>query len=1430
MPPSDSEALFGRIIRAWVLPGRNERTQCSATQYCATRYGTPFETQPNATQPNATQSNARGTIDCATKPQSKGVGKAMANTTNQTRGRRSGSTLRSAAGGAAARLATVVAIGLPTPVRSVLPPALSAATSEPGNAFSRSLSTGDFGAVNELFENARILVPEEFEVSERVAFADLDLTIRNIECYDMSLGGIAVDHERTSDTSFLVTVGVSGLDVTCEMNYEYSYGILSGDGWLKIETENSQASSSVSFSGTDFDRARPPTGSAVQGCESDVGIREMDFEEDLASEVLEVFQGLVRNAAERAIGDVACEELSVAGTSVLGNLVGEAAGRLEPYLGHLGEAATDPLHLETGLVLPDDLEALDLQDTNGYVGRTVSEILGYLDAHLGASAPGSPGQDRQDLVVNSLLRSFVLEEDGSLPMDPASMPSLADQILFEGHDRLTEFSVTLNEIRLFGLDSITRLNSFRRIGKHTLQNELTWDSLSFEFDLTLDMKPSTLEDAILVDPTSPGIREDFTIGFALENIDVEVSLLLVLDGDAMGSMELGPLFHTENLLPCVLSVVHDARISGLDVDPAYVTDGPTLSGFVSSGLDRFVSDSIGAAFSVYEASLRTAVPNLFRTEVREGINAFLSSARASSGGVPGCPEAPSFDEGVLDFREFLDPESGGSYGDLVPAMKKMLDEELIATGDETGRPRINEALVAPFTGAQSGTRGTVVFPFDLFRFAAPNTVSQRFGMESLELRLFDPKIENIDTIQNPIRLFEPNATSGQILDNYATLGVPQRKLRIGVKGRIDAEGDPALATTNEIDLSVELSGAEAWVSLMARIDAGSLFRFPLRDVANPECWLNTLESPAAIGEGQSTGFALAGALLDTSAMGFNVSCASCTGAGPSVFPEMMGSLGAAGVSEVLGGRLVRLVLDLLRSDSTQAYINHRLMDAALRCPHSPEYVGPSASSRDDLEQEFPSLDHGSLETLVFAAAVAAEMATVVVARAHESYDLETSFPLSAQHDLGAKDDARLVDFTALEESVGEKASSGIAGFLAFLHRGADDPGGNGSLGVNSILRASLLDKNGEFSVSFEGPEATNDETGISLKELKIFGLDTISELKVFDAVGAQTLQNKIRWDEIRIQLVLSLGHKGDASAAKKSEITVSVGLSGVDLSLALFLEMDLDRLEALELWSIMETTKILPCLVSGAREARFTELELSIGSFAEVSIDGFDSSEIGSAASESTKLFLEQYGEGVASSMPKFFDSTVRSLLNNWLKHYTGELASDMCKHSPSRGSGFVDLRDLLQTAAIATHLGGTGLSGYGDTFRTALGFVRDLFKTDESTGLSGFNTVVIEPLTASNDGGAGAIHYPDDLFHSEEKIKIGALDTSVQFRAYDAKVENLNTVGAPLELFVGIPEEPYLLNNTITAGVGEQPLRFSSTVLLSLQGDGEWRLIERKD
>jgi hypothetical protein len=106
-------------------------------------------------------------------------------------------------------------IMLPVPTNSQSFGSLTTTTTT--TATNRRAAYGDFDEFNKIFDNAYILIPEEFKVSERVAFVDLNLNLRNIKCYDMNVGDIMVEHEQKFDDEFLVTVDVKSIDLTCEI-------------------------------------------------------------------------------------------------------------------------------------------------------------------------------------------------------------------------------------------------------------------------------------------------------------------------------------------------------------------------------------------------------------------------------------------------------------------------------------------------------------------------------------------------------------------------------------------------------------------------------------------------------------------------------------------------------------------------------------------------------------------------------------------------------------------------------------------------------------------------------------------------------------------------------------------------------------------------------------------------------------------------------------------------------------------------------------------------------------------------------------------------------------------------------------------------------------------------------------------------------------
>ena len=1211
----------------------------------------------------------------------------------------------------------------------------------------------------------------EYEVSERVGLTNLDMTIKNIKCYDIVVGDVSISNDRNSNQDIDVLVKVMKLDLKCELDYTYDYGWLNGDGWLKLTTDDNSAYTKLRFTSDDFN-TQPPKDSSVEECFADIEIADMDFEGDFVSGIIEIFQRLIRGAVERAIGNVACDELGSLGTTLVSGMLELAQEQLEPYRGVLAGAFTDPLFPERNLDLTDGLVALDLKDSKSAVANLFSQALLGADTFMGTLISDSTGATStgRDLAINIFLRNYFLDDQQAFTLEASQLP-MESPVIFKSHDRITETTITLNKVKVLGLDTLSRFNPFIEIGSYTLQNELTWDTLTIDFDVTVDIKPSTFEDAILQDPTSEGISERVSINFAVDNVDVVASLFLLIDAEALGSLELGPLLHTDNFLPCLLSAVHKAELSGLEVDPQDVNE-PTLNGFISPGVDRIITDSVEAAFEMYSGVLKRAIPNIFQTSVRDFINDKVISSYMRNTEHTDCPAVEAF-EGYLDFRKFFDAETN-TYGDLPPMLKNLFDSELLAIDPSTEKPRINDILIGPYTGKQSGIEGNIEFTGDIFGFLS-ETIPQ-FGMDFIELRAFDLSAKNVDSLGSPLDLLRPNATDGFLLDNIANFGVGPDPLTFALKGLFALNGDPLLAMHNEVELSVNVADSELFATLMTQVDAKALSSFPLRDIVNPECWLAILAKPMLdddgnLRDGSDIGLTFESILLSISSVSFDFTCTNCTSPGLQVVSELLRVLEEAGVSDVLEHRFVDLGLDFLKSDYIQAYINRALIEGSLRCPHSLDYVAGDAIS-DYPVPSFPSLPYKSLESIAFASTVLVQMATVVIAESHSTYDVDANDPLSGEAQLALEPGVRLVDFTSLETSIGAWAGIGVEQLKNYLGAVVDDPKGEDGkdLRINELLRSTFLDDNGLLDIKFNDLSIGGEEMEVSLKHIRVFGLDSILSLNVLEAIGSQTLRNQLKWKKLGVQVVVSLmapevNTPLGRSLKTKQDVTLSLELADVDISLALLLALDLDLMGSLQFSSILHIKNILPCLLSAAQAAALTELKVSVGSITSFVIDGFQSSELSAAAAESSRVILEKYGATILSSIPAFFDMTVRAMSNNWISYYLSESTSVGCPISSfeAKSSEFVDFRDLLLSATTSRFFGGSGSAPYGNLFSTAIGFVRDLLlKVDASTGLSAVNDALIAPLTESQSESTGRLLFPGDLLSGGSKrVRVGGLDAT---------------------------------------------------------------------
>jgi len=433
------------------------------------------------------------------------------------------------------------------------------------------------------------------------------------------------------------------------------------------------------------------------------------------------------------------------------------------------------------------------------------------------------------------MRSNLLDGNRALIVDTSKLPT--DAILFQGHDQITQTTIALNAVKILGLDTLDRFNSLNTIGKYTLQNSFKWTSVNIEFDITVDILPSTREDAILQDSTSQGIRERITVDFGFDDIEVIASLLVVIDEDKLGSMEIGPLLTKANLLPCALSLLHKMEVSGMKVDLAMKV--PKLNGFVSPGLDRVFSNSIEAAFAMYTGVLQKSIPNIFQTSVRDFFNKELLGSNIFKQDGLACPLTNDVD-GFVDFRDlFLQPwiaqSKGGSglapYGDIAYTLKGLLDDELLGT-DTNGLLELN-SFIRPATEAQSGTAGRISLLSDavsIVKTKFANSYIHSF-VDRFEVGVSGIHINNLDTLVPPVELLE-TTTSAHKLENSLNIGpVTNRPLNMTAGFQFVVEGeDSPLSMTHDLELGIALNSAQLQANILATVDAHRFLHFPLKDI------------------------------------------------------------------------------------------------------------------------------------------------------------------------------------------------------------------------------------------------------------------------------------------------------------------------------------------------------------------------------------------------------------------------------------------------------------------------------------------------------------------------------------------------------------------------------------------------------------------------
>ena len=1111
----------------------------------------------------------------------------------------------------------------------------------------------------------------------------------------------------------------------------------------------------------------------------------------------------MRKTIEGEINKAACDELGSLGTTLLSSMISSLESLLENYLLPLPPKYADPLNAEKEL--PPDIDLVDLSSMEGEVGNWFSMILKQLETYLRSDLvdPTTDNDTGMDLGINKLLRSTILDEDGALVASDTSI------VIFDGHDMLTETTMTLTELKIFGLDSFSQFDPLLSPGNYTLSNHFFWKHIDIELRILLEIKPSSLDDSLIDIPSDPEVIENIVVRVGVNDVDVDLFFLLAVKEDDLGDIELGQMFDTGDILPCITNAIQTVELTGLSAAVSNI-DPPSLEGFISNGIDSVVTNSAKAAFEMYESSIIKALPNAFETTLRDFVNNLLSETTRNDNN--DCPSYDSQVDEVVDFRDFfLKPDEakqfGGTgdkrYGDVGSLILSVLEDEFFAPS-QGGSDYIilNDVIVKPLTKSQSGKEGELKMKSDLLSISS-DFVKGSFASvlgESMDIRAYNAKIRNIDTFHAPVQFLSPRTPTPFLLNNSINIGsvVDDSYRRLSGSNDLSLSGDFSLGIAgedspfkmeNNVYITVGIPTVTLGAEIEAHINSERLMTFPLKDITNMQCLLALLEDYESVGSSYEEALEF---LLVLSSIELDFECISCSSSGLNSLPDVLDNLNSDGILHYFRTGIDNIAHQYLAGEWLQETMKSLVSHAPMQCPHDPSFD-------DDYYNEVApislSLNRENTEFLVYFSAVLSQVILAIVAISH---DPENMKPTNEE-------------LPSINSSVDLNEVKGILDTVAIQLGAVED----GDLVINNQIR-SFLGEDAAIAVN-----VTAGMSSVSIVQIRIKGLDTFTFFNVLNITSSQFVTNEIELEELLFEFDLDL-HLNDELGRQR--ITLRFGAQDVSLTLAAMTGIHFDEIGDIKLGSLLDVNNAISCLLSSMEAIHITEFVVSAKEMNRLEIDGFVYDYWSHAFNASLNALIDDYEETILSSLPNLFNVTMRTAMNNLIRDIIDNGPGMECLNIEGTDSSLINLSDLLFSEAEATLVGGTGEAPYGNIVANIVSMVEmEAFKIDQLDGTSFINELLIAPLTNFFSGTPGTLTFPE-IFQQKSSIDIGALQADLELQIFDAQIQNLDTVGFPLDLFKGV--SPQTFDTTATIGVGDRPLRASTQFQISFVTDGKLDLL----
>lgn len=256
-------------------------------------------------------------------------------------------------------------------------------------------------------------------------------------------------------------------------------------------------------------------------------------------------------------------------------------------------------------------------------------------------------------------------------------------------------------------------------------------------------------------------------------------------------------------------------------------------------------------------------------------------------------------------------------------------------------------------------------------------------------------------------------------------------------------------------------------------------------------------------------------------------------------------------------------------------------------------------------------------------------------------------PLRVEEELQIPDHIRLMDLQDDSRATSKWLDKLLLYAIDFATKIVPDINGEDDMNANVFIRDNFL-QDGAFvlDTNLEVLENHNKflDTRVVVDRVKVYGLDHIKSFEPFLEVGKYTIQNKLSWSILTVELDVSITIKASSkedsifaspsAAGTNEKVKITFGVQNVDIVLSALLAVDEKALGALRLGSLLYSDKVLDCLLSAVYDIQISGLSLQAADIQPPVMEGFVARGIDRIVSDLTDAAFLIYESAVLEAAP----------------------------------------------------------------------------------------------------------------------------------------------------------------------------------------------------